>query len=152
MFYIKKKNGGVVPLLFHYFVCACVLTQSCSLFVTLWTVAWQAPLSMGFSKHKYWSELPFPPPGDLPVECIKWGNVLPATQSFPSSHSTLFILLLWVSYNTVAVHMFAPYYIMTFGENDYVLFMVTPPGQSTTQCMLLLLPSCFSHVQLCATP
>ena len=34
------------------------------LFVTLWTVACQAPLSMGFSKQEYWSELPCPPPGD----------------------------------------------------------------------------------------
>ena len=34
--------------------------------VTPWTVASQAPLSMGFSMQEYWSELPFPPPGDLP--------------------------------------------------------------------------------------
>ena len=33
---------------------------------TLWTVAHQAPLSMGFSKQEYWSGLPFPSPGDLP--------------------------------------------------------------------------------------
>ena len=31
-----------------------------------WTVAYQAPLSMGFSKQEYWSGLPFPSPGDLP--------------------------------------------------------------------------------------
>ena len=36
------------------------------LFVTLWTVAFQAPLSMGFSKQEHWSGLPCPPPGDLP--------------------------------------------------------------------------------------
>ena len=36
------------------------------LFVTLWTVAHQAPLSMGFSRQEYWSGLPCPPPGDLP--------------------------------------------------------------------------------------
>ena len=45
------------------------------LFVTPWTVAPQAPLSMGFSRQEYWSGLPFPPPGDLPhpilsVSCI----------------------------------------------------------------------------------
>ena len=34
--------------------------------MTLWTVACQAPLSMGFSRQQYWSGLPFPPPGDLP--------------------------------------------------------------------------------------
>ena len=36
------------------------------LFVTLWTVAHQAPLSIGFSRQKYWSRLPCTPPGDLP--------------------------------------------------------------------------------------
>ena len=36
------------------------------LFVTLWTVALQGPLSMGFSRQEYWSELPRPSPGDLP--------------------------------------------------------------------------------------
>ena len=35
------------------------------LFATLWTVARQAPLSMGFSRQEYWSGLPFPSPGDL---------------------------------------------------------------------------------------
>ena len=36
------------------------------LFVTLWTINWQAPLSMGFSRQEQWSGLPCPPPGDLP--------------------------------------------------------------------------------------
>ena len=36
------------------------------LFVTLWTVALKAPLSMGFSRQDYWSGLPFSTPGDLP--------------------------------------------------------------------------------------
>ena len=36
------------------------------LFATPWTVACQAPLSMGFSKQESWSGLPFPPPGHLP--------------------------------------------------------------------------------------
>ena len=36
------------------------------LFVTPWTVAHQAPQSMGFSRQEYWSGLPFPSPGDLP--------------------------------------------------------------------------------------
>ena len=36
------------------------------LFATAWTVAQQAPLSMVFSRQAYWSDLPFPPPGDLP--------------------------------------------------------------------------------------
>ena len=36
------------------------------LFATPWAVAYQASLSMGFSRQQYWSGLPFPSPGDLP--------------------------------------------------------------------------------------
>ena len=36
------------------------------LFATPWTVAYQAPPSVGFSRQEYWSGLPFPSPGDLP--------------------------------------------------------------------------------------
>ena len=35
-------------------------------FATLWTVAYQAPQSMGFPRQEYWNGLPFPSPGDLP--------------------------------------------------------------------------------------
>ena len=44
-------------------MCAC--TQLC-LFVTPWTVARQAPLSIGFFREEYWSGLPCSPPRDLP--------------------------------------------------------------------------------------
>ena len=45
--------------------------SSVRLFVTPWTVAHQAPPSMGFSRQEYWSGLPFPSPGDLPDPGIK---------------------------------------------------------------------------------
>ena len=41
------------------------------LFASPWTVAYQAPPSMGFSRQEYWSELPFPSPGDLPYPGIE---------------------------------------------------------------------------------
>ena len=41
------------------------------LFVTLWTIACQAPLSLGFSRQEHWSGLPCPPPGGLPNPGIK---------------------------------------------------------------------------------
>ena len=48
-------------------VCAmCSIAQLCPTLATSWTVALQAPLSMGFSRQEYWSGLPFPSPGDLP--------------------------------------------------------------------------------------
>ena len=43
------------------------------LFATPWTVAYQAPLSIGFSRQQYWSGLPFPSPADLPNPGIKPG-------------------------------------------------------------------------------
>ena len=49
-------------------LCACVCVLSCFsciwLFVTLWTIACQAPLSMGFSRQEYWRGLLCPPPGE----------------------------------------------------------------------------------------
>ena len=55
-------------------VCVCVHahTQLCqTLFEIPWTIAHQAPLSMGFPRQEYWSGLPFPSPGDLPDSGIK---------------------------------------------------------------------------------
>ena len=46
--------------------CLCVLGTQSGLFVTPWTVARQAFLSMGFSRPEHWSGLPFRSPGDLP--------------------------------------------------------------------------------------
>ena len=43
-----------------------LVAKSCLSLATPWTVARQAPLSMGFSRQEYWSGLPFPSPGDLP--------------------------------------------------------------------------------------
>ena len=43
-------------------------------FATPWTVAYQAPWSMGFSRQEYWSGLPFPSPGDLSDPGIEPGS------------------------------------------------------------------------------
>ena len=49
-----------------------LVAQSCpTLLQPPWTVALQAPLSMGFPKQVYWSGLPFPSPGDLPNSGIE---------------------------------------------------------------------------------
>ena len=44
--------------------CSCLVAESCLSLVTLWSVARQAPLSMGFSRQEYWSGLPLPSAGD----------------------------------------------------------------------------------------
>ena len=54
-----------------YFFVVVLLLSHIPLFATLWTVAHQVPLSMGFLRQEYWSGLPFPSPGDLPNPGIK---------------------------------------------------------------------------------
>ena len=96
VFEVQKKNGSVCH-------CCCSTTQSCLTLrphglqlarlpcpitnsrkwkwsrsvvfdsATPWTVAHQAPLSIGFSRQEYWSGLPFPSPGDLPNPGIEPG-------------------------------------------------------------------------------
>ena len=54
------------------------------LFVTPWTVAYQAPQSMEFSRQEYWSGLPFPSLGDLPNPGIEPGSPALQADSLPS--------------------------------------------------------------------
>ena len=54
------------------------------LFATTWTVAYQAPLSMGFSRQEYWSGVPFPSPEDLPNPGIEAGSPALQADSLPS--------------------------------------------------------------------
>ena len=56
-----------IPI-YRYTVCSFSCVQ---LFAAPWTIACQAPLSVGLSRQEYWSGLPFPPPGDLPDPGIK---------------------------------------------------------------------------------
>ena len=54
------------------------------LFATPWTVAYQAPQSMEFSRQEYWSGLPFPSPGDLPNPGIEPGSPSSWADASPS--------------------------------------------------------------------
>ena len=56
----------------HIFdLCVCVCSIISNSFMTPWTVALQAPPSVGFPRQEHWSGLPFPSPGDLPDPGIK---------------------------------------------------------------------------------
>ena len=63
----------------------CKWLQSCA---PLWTAAFQAPLSMGFSRQEYWNGLPCPPPGNLPNPGIK-----PASPVSPFYLSTCYLFI-----------------------------------------------------------
>ena len=65
--YLKKSAGCAKSL------------QSGRFFATLWTVAHQAPLSMGLSNQEYWRGLPCPPPGDLPDSGIEPASLMSLT-------------------------------------------------------------------------
>ena len=54
------------------------------LFATPWTVAYQAPLSVGFSRQEYWSRVPLPSLGDLPNPGIEPGSPALQTDALPS--------------------------------------------------------------------
>ena len=78
------------------------VTQRVELFATLWAVAHQAPLSMGFSRQEYWSGLPFPSPGDLSNPGIEpWSPALQADAlsseppGKPQGLFSLFVLFQW---------------------------------------------------------
>ena len=53
-------------------------------FATPWTVAYQAPPSMGFSRQEYWNGLPFPSPGALPDPGIEPGSPALQADALPS--------------------------------------------------------------------
>ena len=54
------------------------------LFATPWTIAYQAPLCLGFYRQEYWSGLPFPSPGDLPNPRIEPGSPILQADALPS--------------------------------------------------------------------
>ena len=60
---------------FHFLIhssnTVCMCAHLLQLIATLWTVAYQASLSVGFSRQEYWSGLPFPTPGNLPNQGIE---------------------------------------------------------------------------------
>ena len=67
------------------------------LFATPWTVAYQAPQSMEFSREEYWSGLPYPSPGDLPHPQIKPGSPALQADTLPSGPPGKPIILFFCS-------------------------------------------------------
>ena len=75
---LSSGDPGTSPLQIGlYWPCKNVKVKLLSrvwLFAALWTVAYEAPPSTWFSRQEYWSGLPFPSPGDLPLPGIKPGS------------------------------------------------------------------------------
>ena len=75
--FIMHRNDGAALL------CVCQSLSRVQLFATAWTVAHQAPPSMGFSRQDYWSGLPCPSTGDLPDPGIETGSPALQADSLP---------------------------------------------------------------------
>ena len=89
--FIRKNQLFILSYLVPKSAHHCVV-QSLSqvwLFATPWTVARQAPPSMGFSRQEYWSGLPCPPPGDLPDPGIKQSKFICKAMSLDIQYITL---------------------------------------------------------------
>ena len=79
IFSLWGLGGGALSEKWKYQLLSCA-----RLFATPWSTAHQSPLSMGFSRHEYWSGLPFPSPGDLPNPGIEPGSLTFLADSLPS--------------------------------------------------------------------
>ena len=88
-FFFSSTGGGLV-------------SKSHATLVTLWTVARQAPLSVGLSRQEYWSGLPCLPPGDLPD---------------PGSNLGLLCLLHWQADSLPLHHLRSRYAIQIYSES-----------------------------------
>ena len=94
---LQEKEHEVISFLFYFclrgsemcLVCKIqvgdgFVAKSCPTLATVWTIAPQAFLSMGFSRQEYWSGLPFSSPGDLPNPGIQPGSPALRADSLPT--------------------------------------------------------------------
>ena len=117
------------------------------LFVTPWTVAYQAPPSMGFSRQEYWSGWPFPSPGDLAGDLGSipgLGRSSGEGNSYPLQYSSIRAWRIrWTTQSTGSQRT----------QHDSVIFTVTLNGWDWEGAYYYsMLLSCFSRVRLCCDP
>ena len=112
-------------------ICVCMLScfSHVWLFATLWTIAWQAPLPMAFSRQEHWSGLPCPPPGDLPDPGIE-----------PRSPALQVDSLLLSHWGSPCVHPCCckwHYFILVYGNVCMYIYIHTYIHIHTYMCMYI---------------
>ena len=103
-------------------------------FVVPWTVAHQAPLSMGFSRQEYWSGLPFPSPGDLPHLGIKPRSLALAGGFFTAEQPGKSSDLITLFYIEQAASTHFSWYLTEI-NNIHLLFDKAIRSQIATSCL-----------------
>ena len=93
----KGKLNGMNPFSAGT-MCVCVYSHSghVQLFVTPWTVTYQAPLSVEVSRQEYWSGLPFPSPGHHPKPGIEPRSSALQVDSLPLNHQGLWHVIIFL--------------------------------------------------------
>ena len=112
------------------------------LFAAPWTIAYQDPLSMGFSRQEYWSGLPFPSPGDLPNPGIEPRS--PALQADASPSKPLLQLSKPLIQFSIVGWSYVPSLLFTWGQTmvEVVKIMATSFKRSHACIATLSDPSC----------
>jgi len=121
-------------------VCVPSCFSRVQLFVTLWTIAHQTLLSMGFSRQEYWSGLPCPPSGDLPhpgIELVSpalqadssllshWGSPEHAPQCLLNVHHLFLLERIWVEIFLKKNHIPLLLYLIYFPPSSFLF-----PGEN----------------------
>ena len=125
-------------------------SRNAPLFVTPWTVARQAPLSIGFSRQEHWSGLPCPPPGDLPdhgiqsVSLALAGGFFTTSTTWEAPHQAGVMRQKPISFLSKAAHL-----SLTEGRSLTLRnpFLLTGPNGKPS--LSASFPSCFSEPGLC---
>ena len=81
-----NANDFCVLILYSVLVCVLSCFSHVWLFVTLWTTAHQATLSIGFSRQEHWNGFPHPPSGHLPDSGIELTSPTLQADSLPKNH------------------------------------------------------------------
>ena len=116
-----------VALLCECLVCCCCLVAK--LCLTPWTIAHQAPVSMGFSRQEYWSGLPFPSPGDLPEPGVEPASSVLVGRFFTVEAPGKPSCLVTVHYDSVSLRILCL----------LLMSIPLPESESPDFCMLFML-------------
>ena len=123
-------------------LCCVSRFSSVWLFATLWTIAYQAPLSMRFSRQEYWSGLPCPSPGVLSGSVIKprsptlQADSLPTEPPEKQSGLCYFVKVVWTNWYTYLLHILKHPY-----EN------INAPREELRKGLLSVIPSLVLVIQ-----
>ena len=98
---VQQSDSVIYP-----YCCCCLVAKSNATLATLWTVAHQAPLSVGFPMQEYWSRLPFHSPEDIPDPGIEPMSPALQADSLPLSQREAHVYIYMCVYIYVCIYIY----------------------------------------------